>query len=94
LSPITCHLALSSPATRRASSALFKTERPMAPSKHVTEKQLAANRANALKSTGPRTAQGRAVSRWNALQHGVLARALIPPALEPYESRDKFAALL
>jgi len=66
----------------------------MARPKRMTEKQLAANRANALQSTGPRTAQGRAVSRWNALQHGVLARALIPPALEPYESRDEFAALL
>jgi len=66
----------------------------MTPPKRVTAKQLAANRANARKSTGPRTAQGRAVSRWNALQHGVLARALTPPALEPYESRHEFAALL
>jgi len=66
----------------------------MTRTKRVTAKQLAANRANAQKSTGPRTPDGRAVSRWNALQHGVLARALIPPALEPYESRQEFAALL
>jgi hypothetical protein len=62
--------------------------------KKVTAKQLAANRRNAQKSTGPRTAQGKAISRWNALKHGVLSRALIPPALEPYESRVEFDALL
>jgi len=66
----------------------------MTRTKRVSEKQLAANRANALKSTGPRTPEGRAVSRWNALQHGVLARAVIPPALEQYESRHEFSFLL
>ncbi len=62
--------------------------------KRVTEKQLAANRANALRSTGPQTAQGRAAVRYNALTHGVLAQAVIPEALEPYESRAAFEALL
>jgi hypothetical protein len=66
----------------------------MTRTKRVSEKQLAANRANALQSTGPRTAEGRATSRWNALQHGVLARAVIPPALEQYESRHEFSFLL
>ena len=66
----------------------------MTRTKRLSEKQLTANRANALKSTGPRTPEGRAVSRWNALQHGVLARAVIPPALEQYESRDEFSFLL
>jgi len=66
----------------------------MTASKPVSEKRLAANRANARKSTGPRTPEGRAASRWNALQHGVLARAVIPPALEKYESRADFSFLL
>lgn len=66
----------------------------MTSTKPISEKQLAANRANALKSTGPRTPEGRASSRWNALQHGVLAHAVIPPALEQYESRDEFSFLL
>jgi len=35
-----------------------------------TAKQAAASRANAQKSTGPRTTQGRATSRYNALKHG------------------------
>ena len=38
--------------------------------RRMTEAALAANRANALKSTGPRTAAGKARSRLNALKHG------------------------
>lgn len=62
--------------------------------KHVTDKQLAANRRNAQHSTGPRTPEGKARSRWNALVHGALAQAAIPPELEPYESRAAFEDLL
>ena len=36
----------------------------------ATEKQLAANRANAQKSTGPKTAAGRLKSSRNAYRHG------------------------
>ena len=41
--------------------------------KPISEKQLAANRANATKSTGPRTEAGRARSAQNALIHGFTA---------------------
>lgn len=61
--------------------------------KRVTEKQLAANRRNALQSTGPRTPEGQAASRWNALKHGALAQAVIPEPLADYESREDFDAL-
>jgi hypothetical protein len=37
----------------------------------ATEKQIAANRANALKSTGPRTAAGQIKSSRNAFRHGL-----------------------
>lgn len=37
----------------------------------ATEKQISANRANALRSTGPRTAAGRAKSSRNSYRHGL-----------------------
>jgi len=55
----------------------------------ATEKQIQANRLNAQKSTGPNTEQGKAVSRFNALQHGFRARAVVLPGEDPHE----FAAL-
>ncbi|MCU0914901.1 MAG: hypothetical protein MUC88_10095 [Planctomycetes bacterium] len=36
--------------------------------------QSAANRANAQRSTGPRTPEGKTKVSWNALKHGLLAR--------------------
>src|SRR5688572_25105653 len=40
-------------------------------------KQMAANRLNARKSTGPRTAWGKQRSRLNALRHGLTADTVI-----------------
>ncbi|ETR76453.1 hypothetical protein X566_17660 [Afipia sp. P52-10] len=37
----------------------------------ATDKQIAANRRNALKSTGPKTLVGRAASSRNAFRHGL-----------------------
>jgi hypothetical protein len=42
-----------------------------------TRKQRAASRANAQKSTGPRTPAGKAASRFNALKHGIHAQSQI-----------------
>ena len=39
----------------------------------ATVKQIAANRRNAQKSTGPSTALGKQKSRFNALKHGMTA---------------------
>src|ERR1700689_3897083 len=39
----------------------------------ATDKQTAANRMNSQKSSGPRTPQGKAVSRFNALKHAIYA---------------------
>jgi hypothetical protein len=43
----------------------------------ATDKQIAANRLNAQKSTGPRTPEGRAVVRLNGVTHGLTAQTLV-----------------
>jgi hypothetical protein len=45
----------------------------------TSERQKAANRANALQSTGPKTSEGKAVVRLNALRHGLLTRDVVLP---------------
>jgi hypothetical protein len=52
----------------------------------MTEKQLAANRRNALKSTGPRSARGKARSSRNSVKHGVLTTTPILPGIESLEA--------
>jgi hypothetical protein len=59
--------------------------------KTMSEKQLRANRANALKSTGPRTEQGRAVSRWNALKHGIFSTEVLIQGSHVAEDKNEFA---
>ena len=51
--------------------------------------QIAANRQNALKSTGPRTEEGKARARANALTHGLTARTVLP--VLPHEDPRAFA---
>ena len=43
----------------------------------ASDKQLIANRANAMRSTGPKTAAGKALSRMNAHKHGLTAETII-----------------
>jgi len=45
----------------------------------TSEKQAQANRRNALKSTGPKTPEGKAAVRHNALGHGLLSRDVLLP---------------
>ena len=50
--------------------------------KRMTEKAIAANRRNAQRSTGPKTADGKAVTSLNALKHGLRSSSLAVPHLE------------
>lgn len=47
--------------------------------------QIAANRLNAVQSTGPRTDDGKSASRLNALRHGVDAQLAVIPGEDPAE---------
>jgi hypothetical protein len=60
----------------------------------VSERKAAANRANAQRSTGPRTPKGKAASSLNALRHGILARAAFNLTIEGEERRAEFDALV
>jgi hypothetical protein len=56
----------------------------------ATEKQFAANRQNAQKSTGPKTPEGRAAVRLNGVKHGLTAETLVLKG----ESQADFTDLL
>jgi len=55
----------------------------------ATQKQIDANRRNAQLSTGPRTPEGKAAVRLNALRHGLRARTVVLPG----EDRQEFYRL-
>jgi hypothetical protein len=61
--------------------------------KTMSLKQLAANRCNAQKSTGPKTPEGRAVSKMNALKHGILSKEVLVRGLNIKESSRELSAL-
>jgi hypothetical protein len=49
----------------------------------ATLKQIDANRRNAQKSSGPRSPEGKAASRFNALKSGIDAQAQVIPGEDP-----------
>jgi hypothetical protein len=53
----------------------------------ASQKQIEANRRNALKSAGAKTPEGKAVSRLNSLRHGLRARTVVLPGEDPEEFR-------
>lgn len=55
----------------------------------ATDKQIAANRDNAKKSTGPRTEDGKRRSRRNAFRHGLTAESVVT-VLEDKAAYKKF----
>ena len=49
----------------------------------ATAAQIEANRLNSQKSTGPRSDEGKAASRFNALKHGIDAASAVIPGEDP-----------
>ena len=57
----------------------------------ATQKQIAANRNHAQKSTGPRSEAGKQIARLNALKHGMRSDEF---HLLPSEDPDEYHELL
>ena len=64
------------------------------PQSEVSVRKIEANRENAQKSTGPKTAQGKYNSSRNATKHRLLSKELVIPDGEGKESREEFEQLL
>lgn len=60
----------------------------------TTEKQIEANKQNALVSTGPATAEGKAIVAQNAVKHGIFARDLIITSGDGKEDEQEYRELL
>ncbi len=56
----------------------------------ASDRQVAANRRNAAKSTGPRSKRGKEVVSKNAMRHGLSAQQVLVPG----ESEEEFEALI
>ncbi len=65
---------------------------PKTPKEPVSERRLAANRANAQKSTGPRTPEGKAASSRNAVRHGFRSATFAVVRLEELDEVANFKA--
>ena len=55
--------------------------------------QIAANRANSLKSCGPKTVEGKEAARRNALKHGLTGAGVVIPGEDEQEVGIRVAAL-
>ena len=54
----------------------------------TSEKKAEANRRNALKSTGPKTSEGKDAVRLNALKHGLLSQEILLPGEDEEALRE------
>jgi len=59
----------------------------------ATQKQVEANRANAQKSTGPKTPEGRAAVRLNGVKHGLTSKILVLDGEQESDFTELLASL-
>jgi hypothetical protein len=57
----------------------------------ATARQIAANQANSLRSTGPRSPEGKSMSRANSCKHGLSGRGIVLPHQELDAIAERFA---
>jgi len=62
--------------------------------KTVTPKKVAANRANAKFSKGPRTESGKRAARLNAVKFAFFSEELVIPLCDGEEALEKYSSLL
>jgi hypothetical protein len=56
----------------------------------ASPKQIAANRLNAKKSTGPKTDKGKTFSSQNSMKHGFLSKVVVIKDADGQETQDEF----
>ncbi|RKX29519.1 MAG: hypothetical protein DRP46_07030 [Candidatus Zixiibacteriota bacterium] len=60
----------------------------------ATKKQIASNRKNAQKATGPKTPEGKKIVSQNAVKHGLFARDMVIKSPHLNESQEEFDRLV
>lgn len=79
----------------RPAKRIVSVDELLASPKRPSAAKIAANRKNALKSTGPRSGAGKARSSQNALKHSHFAQKLVAITVGPYaEDADEVAAFI
>ena len=68
---------------RKARRAAERETRKLAEKHPISEARLAANRANAEKSTGPKSEEGKIRSSRNSFKHGLYSKQLVLPGEDP-----------
>jgi hypothetical protein len=68
---------------RKARRAAEREARKFAGKQQISEAKLAANRANAEKSAGPKSEEGKARSSRNSFKHGLYSKQLVLPGEDP-----------
>ena len=62
--------------------------------KDTSHKKVEANRRNALRSTGPKTTEGKRAVRHNAVKHGILTKDIVVNVFDGAEDKEEFDELL